>query len=117
MESLLSLWTAAVFLPARITLRALDDLHALAEATRRVDGNAVAEASRRADALEERLDALIVAQSAAVQTQARLAELEAQLVHNVALLTTTVEPLRDAAQQVGRVTDRLPGRMFRGRTS
>lgn len=121
-----------LFAPASLTVRALDDLHQLAEASRwalqRRD-----DASATVQELKDQLTELIAVQRQAVETQRSLAGLQAQLVELVTRLESspqaeaalkamddlresletlagTTEPLQGAAESIGRVADRLPGK-------
>ena len=121
-----------LFAPASLTVRALDDLHQLAEASRwalqRRD-----DASATVQELKDQLTELIAVQRQAVETQRSLADLQAQLVELVTRLESspqaeaalkamddlresletlagTTEPLQGAAESIGRVADRLPGK-------
>ena len=117
----------AFFFPVQLTLRALDDLNAVAEVTRRV------EREGWIDRLSEQLAALVAVQRSAVEVQGRLAELETRLVEHVetlderlpsterivaavdelreslGTLATSAEPIQGAAESIARVAERVPG--------
>jgi methyl-accepting chemotaxis protein len=123
---------AAPLIPARLVGQALEDLHAIAEAARRLPGieatlteqfellNAQAERilelGERIATLGERLHERggeILAESqhardAAHEVAVRGAEVAAALP-TLQQLATTAEPLQGAIERFGRIVDRLPG--------
>ena len=120
----------ALFFPLRLTLRALDDLNAVADLARRVQAE---EWIEWVLALDRRLAALLAVQRSAVEVQGRLAELESTLVEHVetlgetlpstdrivaavdelreslGTLATSAEPIQGAAESIARVAERVPG--------
>jgi len=112
-------------LPPRLLFRALDDLHAIAEAARRLPAIEAA-LIERFDRLEDRANAIeqlgeqMLAQGDVLAERAREvtvagAELAAAFptLERTAQIGETlaqaVEPLQGAAERLGRVVDRLPG--------
>jgi vacuolar-type H+-ATPase subunit I/STV1 len=121
-----------LFAPAVLTMRALDDLHDLAEASRWVIRRRD-QVEATVEELERQLSELIAVQREAVETQRALAHLQQQLLeevikletspradaalramedvrHSLETLVDTAQPLQGAAESIGRVADRLPGK-------
>ena len=113
----------AFFFPVRMTLRALDDLNAVAEVARRVQREQLIE---RVSELERQLTALVAVQSRAVEVQGRLVEhvetLDQKLPsterivaaiddlrESLGTLAGTAEPIQGAAESIARVAERVPG--------
>ncbi len=128
-----------LLLPPRLVLRALDDLHVIAQSVRRIDeviamGERIVETGERVDAraeelvgrLDKQAEALleqsqalheqavaILAQGERVEAAAReVAERGAALVDALPVMQRAVEmaePLEGAVERLGRMVDRLPG--------
>ena len=121
-----------LFAPAVLTMRALDDLHDLAEASRWIMRRRD-EVEATVEELERQLSELIAVQRQAVETQRALAHLQQRLLeevikletspradaalramedvrHSLETLVDTAQPLQGAAESIGRVADRLPGK-------
>ena len=133
-----------LLLPPRLLLRALDDLHRIADAAGRLDellerADALVERADRVDErakdlaarLDEQADALleqsralheqaaaILAQGERVEAAAReVAEKGTVLVDALPALEQAIEmarPLEGAVERLGRMVDRLPGARPRG---
>lgn len=119
-----------LFFPVELTLRALDDLNAVAEVARRLPPEQVLD---RLLELDRQLAALLAVQASAIEVQGRLAELEARLLEHMetldqklpsterivaavddlreslGTLATTAEPIQGAAESIARVAERVPG--------
>ena len=110
-------------LDPRLVTRALDDLHAIAEAARRLpeiearltDQLQSAEAELRrarktADARAGALLAVLERLDAELPSMAQAVESIRSLDAATKTLAATVEPLQGTAERLGRISDRLTGR-------
>ena len=115
-----------VLIPARLIVRALDDLHTLAEASQR-GLETLERLEQRAARIEslgtamEDLGRQLSVQARVMDEHAeRVAALGEEIVSALPTLTqaiTIVTPLEGTVERIGRVVDRLPDRRRRTATS
>ncbi len=104
-------------LPPRLVMRALDDLHTLAESSAKL-ADAVAELPKIEKRIRERMDALEKSMSSMTQLgedmrrtvdQMRsLQEAVISLIKSTDALNIAIQPLQAFGRRVGRFADRLP---------
>lgn len=111
-----------VFLPARLVLRAFDDLHTLAESSKRglVALERLNERGERIENLGSAMEDLgrqLSRQAEVMDVHAeRVAQLAEEIVAALPTLTqavTIVTPLEGTVERIGRAVDRLPDRRRR----
>jgi hypothetical protein len=124
-EGIFSGVLSLVTLPPRMVLRALDDLHALAEAARALPDIEARILERVAEIQEQFDEALGIGRSLEArgrelqelgrQLDARAAEFLAlgagldEMNRSAEAMAAVAEPLHGAAERLGRIVDRLPG--------
>ena len=114
-----------LLLPPKLVLRALDDLHTIAQAAagledieRRIDERLVAiialgeRIAEIGDAVDGRLDEVMATGDRVEQAAQEVALVGRQVAEALPVLQraiTMAEPLEGAVERLGRIVDRLPG--------